>query len=104
MLFVLLADHTAETCPTSNSTTREILLKGGQEIPNMAKRLGVNIVTGPLGNREHLVVLVVESQSADAVDQFIVESGLQQWNRVRVIPSKTMQEGLQEISKLKPIF
>jgi hypothetical protein len=104
MMYVLLSDHSPETCPTSNSKVREILLKVAPEMPNVAKRLGVNIVAGPLVSREHLVVTVAEAESAEAIDKFIVETGLEQWNRVRIIPAHTMQEGMQELSQMKAIF
>ena len=104
MWFVLLSDHSPETCPTSNSKVRDLLLKGAPEIPNIAKRLGVNIAAGPLVSREHLVVTVAEAQSMEAIDKFIVETGLEQWNRVRIIPMHTMQEGMQELNNMKTIF
>ena len=104
MHFVLLASHTPETCPTSNSKTREVLLKGAPEMPDLARRLGVKIIAGPLVNREHLVVLVAEAAKVEAIDQFISESGMAQWNSVRVLPSLTMEEGLKEVAAMKPIF
>lgn len=80
------------------------MLKGGPEIPNLAKKLGVNLVAGPFVNREHIVVTIVESAKAEAVDQFISESGIAQWNSVRVLPSLTMEEGMKDISSSRPIF
>ena len=81
MLFVLLAEHNAEVCPTSNATTRDLLLKIGPEVPSIAERAGVKIVARPYVNREHLSVSVVEADTADAVDDFIVGTRLHQWNR-----------------------
>ncbi len=104
MHFVLLASHTPETCPTSNSKTREVLLKGAPEMPALARRLGVNIIAGPLVSREHVVVIVAQAAKVEAIDQFISESGMSQWNSVRVLPSLTMEEGLKEVQALKPIF
>lgn len=104
MHYVLLASHGAEICPTSNAKTRDLLLRRAPEIPALAKRLGVNLVAGPFVSREHISVVVVEAAKAEAVDQFISESGLAQWNSVRVLPSLTMEEGMKEINSLKPIF
>ena len=80
------------------------MLKGAAELPNLASRLGVRFVAGPLVNREHLVVAVVEAAKVEAVDQFLFESGIEQWNSIRVIPSLTLEEGLKELNKVKPIF
>ena len=104
MHYVLLAQHTAETCPMSNSKVREHLMKGGPEIPKLAAKLGVKILSGPLVSREHLSVVVVESGKAEAVDDFINQSGLALWNSVRVVPSKTMDEGMKELGESKPIW
>lgn len=74
------------------------------EIPNYAKQAGVKIVAGPFVSREHLSVVVLESDRMEAVDQFIMQSGLEQWNSVRVLPSLTMQEGMSEMNKTKTIY
>jgi hypothetical protein len=104
MHFVLLASHGPEICPSSNAKMRDMMLKQAPEIPALAKRLGVNLVAGPFVSREHISVVVVEAAKAEAVDQFISESGLAQWNSVKVLPSLTMEEAMKEINTLKPIF
>lgn len=104
MHYVLLATHGPEICPTSNAKIREMFMKRAPEIPALAKRLGVNLVAGPFVSREHVSVVVVEAAKAEAVDQFISESGLAQWNSIRVLPSLTMEDGMKEMSALKPIF
>jgi len=104
MHYVLLATHSPEICPTANAKIREMFTKRVPEIPALAKKLGVNLVAGPFVNREHISVVVVEAAKAEAVDRFISESGLAQWNSVKVLPSLTMEEGLRDINALKPIF
>jgi hypothetical protein len=104
MHFVLLAEHTADICPTSNSKTRELLMEAGPQIPDIAERNGVRIVAGPYVNREHLTVAVVEADKADQVDRFIVEARLAQWNSVRVLPSLPMEQGMSELQEQAPVF
>lgn len=104
MLYVLLADHTAEVCPVSNSKTREMMQKVGPEIPSIAQRTGVKIVAGPYVNNEHLTVAIVEADKTEPVDRFLVESRLAQWNKVRVIPSRTVEEGMSELQEQPPVF
>lgn len=104
MLFVLLAEHTAEVCPTANSKTRAALQKSAPEMPKLAQRHGVKIVAGPFVSDEHLSTLVVEAERAEALHQFVTESGLAQWNKVRIIPSETLEQGMKEIDQQKPIF
>src|SRR5215468_9789043 len=104
MHYVLLAEHDADVCPPRNETTRELLLQTGQEIPGIAQRNGVNLVSGPWVNREHVVVVVVEADRSEAVDRFLVEARLQQWNRVRILPSLGIEEGMKDVQDSKSLF
>jgi len=56
------------------------------------------MVAGPYVNREHTTVAIVESDRPEAVDTFLMQSRLPQWNRVRVIPSFPMEEGMKDIA------
>ncbi len=104
MHFVLLAEHPADICPMSNSKTRDLMMEAGPQVAGIAERNGVRIVPGPYVNNEHPTVAVVEADKADQVHQFIIESRLAQWNSVRVLPSLTMEHGMQQIQEQTPIF
>jgi len=65
---------------------------------------GVTLVSGPWVNREHVVVVVVEADQSEAVDRFIVESRLMQWNRIRILPSLSMEEGMKDVQEAKSLF
>jgi hypothetical protein len=104
MHFVLLAEHTADVCPLSNSRTKELLLQTGPEIPGIAEKNGVKILAGPFVNRQHLTVVIVEADKAEEVDGFIHEARLDQWNQVRVLPSLSMQEAMQEVQDSPALF
>jgi hypothetical protein len=102
--FVLLGTHNAEVCPTSNSKTRDLMLQTASEVPAVAERAGVKIVAGPYVNHEHLTVAVVEADKAENVDQFIMGTRLNQWNAVRVLPSRPIEEGIKEVQESTPLF
>ena len=104
MHFVLLAEHTAEVCPTGNARTRQVLQEIGPQVPEMAQKAGVTIVAGPFVNREHVTDAVVEADKADDVDRFIVDTRLNQWNSVRVLPSTPMQQALAELESQPAMF
>jgi hypothetical protein len=104
MHFVVIAEHNAEVCPTSNATTRDLLLKTAPEVPAVAERAGVKIVAGPFVNREHISVAIVEADTAEAVDEFIVGTRLHQWNSMRILPSKPMEEGLKDVQEGESLF
>ncbi|MEV1081286.1 hypothetical protein AB0I98_24040 [Streptomyces sp. NPDC050211] len=104
MHFVLLATHDPEVCPTANAATRDLMLKTAPDLPNLAQKAGVDVVAGPFVNREHTIVAVVQSDKVENVDRFLMDARLPQWNRVRVLPSLTMEEGISEIEAQTPIF
>ena len=104
MHFVLLAEHTAEVCPTGNAKTRKVLQEIGPQVPDIAQRAGVQIVAGPFVNREHVTVAIVEADKADDVDRFIVDSRLNQWNSVRVLPSLPIREAMEQLDSQPPLF
>jgi hypothetical protein len=104
MHFVVLASHSADICPTSNSKTKGLLLEVAPQIPSIAQKHGVNIVAGPFVNREHMAVVIVETDRADGLDDFLVDSRLAQWNQVHILPSRSMQEALTEIQDGTSLF
>ena len=104
MHFVVLAEHSAEICPISNAKSKALLLEMAPQIPKIAEKYGVRMVAGPCINREHLTVIVVETERAEALDDFLVEARLQQWNQIRVLPSRTMEESMKELTETSPLF
>jgi hypothetical protein len=102
--YVVLASHSAEVCPTSNAKTKALLLETASQIPGIAQKHGVNILAGPFVNREHTVVVIAETESAEGLDTFIVETRLSQWNQVRILPSVPMEQGLREIEEGTSLF
>jgi hypothetical protein len=104
MHYVIIGEHSAEVCPTSNAKTRTLLLEVGPQIPKIAEQNGVRIVAGPFVNREHTTVVIVESDRAEAVDAFLSQARLPQWNRVRVIPSLLMEEGMKDVVEGTSLF
>jgi uncharacterized protein with GYD domain len=102
--YVILGEHSAEVCPTSNAKTKALLLEVAPQIPKIAEQNGVKIVSGPFVNREHTTVVIVESDRAEGVDSFIVQARLAQWNRMRVIPSLPMEEGIKDVAEGASLF
>jgi len=102
--FVLVMTHPPDQCPTANSTIRKLVINQAAELPKLASDLGVKILAGPLVSNEHRGFAIVESDNVDAVNDFVTQSGMIQWNSVEIVPTQTMQEGLKQIETLKPIY
>ena len=104
MHFVVLGTHSPETCPLSNAKINALLLEIGPQIPNIAKQHGVNIVAGPFVNREHMTVVIVETERAEDLDDFLEASRLHQWNKLRILPSFSMEEGMADLQDATTLF
>jgi hypothetical protein len=51
-----------------------------------------------------MAVVIVETDRADGLDDFLVDSRLSQWNQVHILPSRSMQEALTEIQDGTSLF
>jgi hypothetical protein len=104
MQYVIIASHNAEICPTGNAKTRQLMVDSAPEIPLVAEKAGVKILAGPYVSREHVTVAVLEASTGEALDEFLIGSRLPQWNSVRVLPSKHLEEGIKEIMELPTVY
>ncbi|HZS15307.1 MAG TPA: hypothetical protein VFC09_11980 [Candidatus Dormibacteraeota bacterium] len=104
MHYVVLGVHSPEICPTSNAKTRALLLELGPQIPGIAEKNSVKIVAGPYVNREHTTVVIVETDSAENLDAFLVQARLHQWNQLRILPSQHMAEGMKDVAEGTSLF
>ena len=99
--YVIRLTHTSDQCPTANSKVRERVQELGPNIPKIAERLGVKIVTGPLIlGSEHEGLAVLETERVETVQDFLAETGLVQWNSVRVSMAQPLPDALAEIERM----
>ena len=101
--YVVRLTHPPDQCPTANTKTRKILVEGASAIPELAAKLKIKFVAGPLIlGMEHDGIAVVEADSVETVQEFILQSGLMQWNSVRVSSARTLQEAIEEMKRVPP--
>ncbi|TAM57993.1 hypothetical protein EPN52_11800 [bacterium] len=104
MQYVILAKHSPEHCPTSNAQVRALMKEGAQRIPDLARKLGLNIITIRVFGPDHIVMAIVESASIEAVRDFMFESRLIQWNTSRIHATYSMEEALAKSEALPVMF
>jgi hypothetical protein len=98
--FVIRTIHTPDQCPSSNSKLRERIQEQGPQIPKIGERLGVKITAGPLVLvTEHEGIVIVEAERIEAVKDFLLESGLMQWQTCRVSLAQPLPDALGEIRR-----
>ena len=101
--YVFRLTHPPDQCPTANAKTRKMLVEGASAIPQLAQKLKVKFVAGPLIlGMEHDGIAVVEADSVETVQEFILQSGFVQWNSVRVSSARTLEQALEEMKRVPP--
>ena len=102
--FVITAEHPPQLCPSSNAKIRDMVKQGIPQIPGLAQKHGVQIITLNVFGPDHVVLSVLEAGDIETVRNFVTEAGLYQWNTVRINATWSMEEALQKIEDLAPIF
>jgi hypothetical protein len=104
MQFVVISEHPPELCPMSNAKVRDLMKETATEMPNLASKLGVNIVTTNVFGPDHVIHTVAEADNIDAVREFVVQSRLAQWNKTQIHATWSMEEALGRIDQLPAMF
>jgi hypothetical protein len=102
--FAVVAEHPPDLCPTSNAATQQIFKEGAGQIPRLAERLGVNIVTLRVFGPDHVILAVVEADAIDSVRDFALQSRLMQWNTVKIHATYSIEEALTLVDEVETIF
>jgi hypothetical protein len=93
--YLLLADHNPEVCPASNARSRARMMEGlnPENAEKVAESLGLETVFGPAHlDPSHRTLCVFESESVEAVNKWVIETGLFQWNTVEVCALTPIEE------------
>ena len=104
--YAILAEHSPEVCPTSNSKSRVRAIQGlGQDMPRLAAEASITFVTGPLHlDPGHRTVSVVDAPSIEAVTQLIYATGMSQWNTVEVCPTTPVADMMANLDSFPIVF
>jgi hypothetical protein len=104
MQFVIIAEHGPELCPMSNSKIRDLVKQTAGDMPNLAEKLGVNLITTSVFGPDHVIHTVAEADNIEAVREFVVQSRLAQWNTTRIHATWSMEEAMSKADELPTVF
>jgi hypothetical protein len=102
--FAVIAEHPPDLCPTSNAQTRRMMKEGAGQIPQLAEQLGVDIGTLRIFGPDHIILAVVEADGIDPVRNFALQSGLMQWNTVKIHATYSIEEAVAMLDDVETIF
>jgi hypothetical protein len=104
MQFVVIAEHAPELCPMSNAKVRDMAKQMAMEMPNLAEKLGVNIITTNVFGPDHVIHTVAEADNIEAVRELVMQSRLAQWNKTRIHATWPMEEAMSKADQLPTVF
>jgi len=104
MQFVMVAEHPPNLCPSSNAKIRDMLKQGAKELPGLAQKLGVKIITLNVYGPDHVVLAVMEATDIEAVRNFALQSQLMQWNTIEIHATWSLEEALAKVDTIPTIF
>ena len=104
MQYVIMAEHPPQLCPSGNAQTRKIVQEGMPQLPALAERLGLNLITANIYGPDHKILMVAESADIETVREFTRVSGLYQWNTVTINATWTPEEAIESLEGMTPIF
>jgi hypothetical protein len=104
--YVILADHSPDICPSSNSRSRNRAIQGmGQDMPRLSAEAGITFVSGPLHlDPGHRTVSVVDAPSIEAVVELVYATGFSQWNNVEVCPTTPVADMMANLDAFPIVF
>jgi hypothetical protein len=103
MQYVILGQHPPDLCPTSNTKTRERVGQMMTQLEAAQQRHQVRVLSGHVLGMSHRMVVLTEAPTVEAVRDFVMETGLVQWNSVEIYPSWALDEAIRQASALAPI-
>ena len=95
MEYVGLVRHSPESCPGSNAEIRKRAEQALGKMEEIGKKHQVKPKSMHVLTPSHLLVFICEAPSIEAVRDFLMESGLDQWNDIELYPSQTPEEAIQ---------
>lgn len=97
MLFLQISRHAPESCPMHNEKVKKATVDLMTKMGSLTKKHGIKVVGGWNSIPEHLVVVVYDAPSLDAVMKFSMEPEVMSWsgyNTTETRPVMTLEESM----------
>jgi hypothetical protein len=104
MRYIVMLWHPPEVSPLSNRSVREASKKTWSQLPAVRQKYGIEVIAGYHLDLEHKAIVVVEAPSAEAVRDFLYESGFMHWNDARIFLTRPLEEVREWTMKQPTIF
>jgi hypothetical protein len=102
--FLIAGQHPPDLCPSANETVRKLSQEGAGQIPELAEKLGVQLLATYIPMNNHMVFAAVEAADMGTVREFAFQSRLGQWNTIEIYQVSTLEEALTKVNDLPTIY
>ena len=99
MLYLTVLTHGLDSCPGVVHELTHKVLDDGKKMDDVAKANGVTIHGVWVNRSAHSTWAVAEAPDGHAVDKFLREAGLIDWNTAVTHPVVTIQEAMAELAQ-----
>lgn len=102
-LYGIYGTHTTESCPLNNRQSRRIVLNTATDngLDDIAIKNKIRILTQYHSALEHSFLWTVESETAQSVERFMIESGWTAFNAMKIVPLGTYHNLVQTCKRLE---
>ena len=84
-IFAVNMKHTPESCPMFNNDVKKKFKEVVGKREEIKKKLGVKAISSYTSTLSHLIFIIVDAPSQQAVESFLMESGFAFWNTVEIL-------------------
>ena len=95
-LFGVYGSHTVEACPVNNlAIAKKLIAFAESDLAPLLSKYRINNVLGQYHSAfEHTFVWIVDADDPHLIEEFALEAGLASFNSLRIVPLKTLAEGI----------
>jgi hypothetical protein len=73
--YAVIGTHPPDNCPLTNKAVREFAMKSSQKFPDLARRLGVKVLSELHLDPDHKAFMLFEASNAEAVRDYLLLGG-----------------------------
>ncbi len=95
-LYGIYGEHTTEACPLNNlQVAKRVAAVSEKDLGAAARDYQIAKIHGQYHSAlEHTFLWVVEAEDPHLIEDFCIDTGIASFNRLRIVPLITFQEGV----------
>jgi hypothetical protein len=96
-IFAVNMRHVPESCPLFNNTVREKVKKTVIKGEDIAKKHGIQVLSGVVSLLDHRIFYVIESDSQMELEEYLKEIGYAFWNSIEIKQVRFVEDAIKNL-------